>query len=97
MFVGATTKPFVSFLHIRSSVSADRSKESLFGWVQPILSTTQVYMTTTPFYGGPRVSRMAVGDLRQTEEPGLVLQIRQEPLLQELNWPEKAGEYLSHF
>ena len=66
MFVGFITRPFVSFVHIKLPVFARRSKESLFRWAQSIPPETQVYMTTTRFYGGPRVSRMAVEDLRQT-------------------------------
>lgn len=65
-FVVRTTKPFVSFVHIKLPVSARRSKESLFKWAQHIPRATQVSMTTTRFYGGPRVSRMAVEDLHQT-------------------------------
>ena len=67
MFVGLTTRPFVSFVHIKLPVFARRSKESLFKWAQNIPPETQVHMTTTRFYGGPRVSRMAVEDLRQTK------------------------------
>ena len=65
-FVNHTTRPFVSFVHIALPVFARRSKESLYRWAQNIPPATQVYMTTTRFYGGPRVSRMAVEDLRQT-------------------------------
>ena len=65
-FVVRTTRPFVSFVHIKLPVFARRSKESLFKWAQNIPPETQVYMTTTRFYGGARVSRMAVRDLHQT-------------------------------
>ena len=66
VFVIRTTRPFVSFVHIQLPFFARRSKESLFKWAKNIPPATQVYMTTTRFYGVPRVSRMTVEDLHQT-------------------------------
>ena len=66
LYVRFSAKPFVSFVHIKLPLYARRSKEALFKWAQDIPSKAQVDMTTMRFYGGPRVSRMSVGELRQT-------------------------------
>ena len=66
LYVHRAAKPFVSFVHIRLPSHARRSRDALFRWAQNISSETQIDMTTMRFHGGPRASRMRVGDLRQT-------------------------------
>lgn len=66
LYVGLTARPFVSFVHIKLPIFARPSKESLRKWARNIPPKTQVDMTTMRFYGGPRVSKISIEELRQT-------------------------------
>lgn len=66
LYVHRAAKPFVSFVHIRIPFHARRSRDALFKWAQNISPKTPIDMTTMRFHGGPRASRMRIGDLRRT-------------------------------
>jgi len=71
LFVGYTTKPFVSYVHIRLPIFARQSQEQLLRWSKNIAPETEIDMTTMRLYGLPRVSRMQVADLHKRKRSAL--------------------------
>lgn len=63
-FVAFTTSPFVSFIHIRLPPFARQSEEMLRRFVQNLPAKTELDFTTMSFIAKPRVSRVAVSELR---------------------------------
>lgn len=68
LFVAYTAAPFVNYVHIKLPTFARQSREHLLRWAKNIPPSTEIDMTTMRLYGLPRVSRMAVADLREKEK-----------------------------
>ncbi|RYP43941.1 hypothetical protein DL768_009538 [Monosporascus sp. mg162] len=64
IFVAYTTSPFVSFIHIRLPPFARQSEEMLRRFVQNLPPKTELDITTMSFIAKPRLSKVAVSDLR---------------------------------
>ncbi|RYP65212.1 hypothetical protein DL770_009039 [Monosporascus sp. CRB-9-2] len=64
VFVAYTTSPFVSFIHIRLPPFARQSEEMLRRFVQSLPPKTELDITTMSFIAKPRLSKVAVSDLR---------------------------------
>lgn len=67
LYVIWASTPFVAYAHIRLPLAARRSKEQLLRWAQSIPPSTELDLTTIKSYGGLRVSRMSIGELRPTK------------------------------
>ena len=70
-FVAYTTAPFVTFVHVRLPPWARQSKEMLQRFVEGLDNPTkapsmELELTTMSFLSKPRVSRVAVSELRPT-------------------------------
>lgn len=66
LFVAYTTAPFVTYAHINLPTFALRSREQLMKWVQRLPQNTEVQLTTMRISGLPRVSIVALSELRKS-------------------------------
>ena len=65
-FVAYTSSPFVIYAHLRLPAFARRSQEMLFRFSQRIPKDTELDLTTMSFFGRPRVTRLKIGDLKES-------------------------------
>ena len=90
LFVGFTTAPFVSYVHVSLPIFARQSRDHLMRWSKNIAPNTEVELTTMRLYGLPRVSRMQLSNLHVKERglfgvanlarsPGVVLDGKKRP------------------
>ena len=67
VFIAYSTAPFVSYVHIKLPGFARHSKDQLMQWVKQVPRNAEIDLTTMRFSGRPRVSRMLISDLKETE------------------------------
>ena len=68
VFVGYTSAPFVTYIHLRLPLFARQSRDMLLRYTKNLPRDAELDITTMNFVGKPRVARVKVIELHQVKE-----------------------------